>query len=222
MRQSQKRTQKLPKKDGKAARTRKKLLDAGVEMFAKYGYFGASTRQIEAAAKVQRNLIIYHFGGKDDFWKACMEHLFQQFVGTTLSELMSIPYEKPEQRLRELIMRYFRASAEHPEIHQIFVEEGKRDDWRLQWLVDKYAKQFYAVVVGLYEQARELGIAPDIGPVGFFYVLTGSSAVFSLAPECRQLTGKDPMTDAMIEEHATNIAKLLIREVPRKKTKASN
>jgi len=216
MRQSKTKQKKPPKKDGKAARTRLKLLDAGVKMFAKFGYFGASTRQIEAVAKVQRNLITYHFGGKDEFWKACMEHLFRQFIGTTLSEIMIIPFEQPDQRLRELIVRYLRASAEHPEIHQIFVEEGKRDDWRMQWLVDKYAKQFYSVVVDLYEQARNLGIAPDIGPVGFFYVLTGGSAVFSLAPECRQLTGKDPMSDDMIEEHAANIAKLLIREVPSK------
>jgi len=217
MRQSQVRQKKSLKKGTKAASTQKKLLDAGVEMFAKFGYFGASTREIEAAAKVQRNLIGYHFGSKDDFWKACMEHLFRLFVGTALPEIMSIPYERPEQRLRELIKRFIRASAEHPEIHQIFVEEGKRDDWRLQWLVDNYSKQFYSVAAGLYEEARNLGIAPDIGPVGFFYVLTGSSAIFSLAPECRQLTGTNPMTDDMIEEHATHIAQLLIREVPTKK-----
>ncbi len=207
--------QKMPARKGtKALITKKKLLDAGVKLFSKLGYIGASLRQIEAEAKVQRNLIIYHFGSKDDFWKACMEHIFQPFIGTTLPEILSIQHEEPEQRLRELIKLYVRASAEHPEIHQIFVEEGKRDDWRLKWLVDNYAREFYSAVVRLYEQASQLGIAPDIGPVGFFYVLTGSSAVFSLAPECRQLTGMDPTTDDMIEAHASNIARLLIREVP--------
>jgi len=202
------------RKGSKAARTQEKLLNAGIKIFAKFGYFGASTRQIEAEAKVHRNLISYHFGNKDEFWKACMEHLFRLFIGTTLQKILSIRYEQPGQRLRELIKRYIRASAEHPEIHQIFVEEGKRDDWRLQWLVDNYAREFYSAVVNLYEEASKNRIAPEIGPVGFFYVLTGSSAVFSLAPECRQLTGLDPMSDDMIEAHADNIARLLIREVP--------
>jgi len=206
---------KSPARKGtKALITKKKLLDAGVKLFAELGYIGASLRQIEAEAKVQRNLIVYHFGSKDDFWKACMEHMFQPFIGTTLPKILSIQHEEPEQRLRELIRRYILATAAHPEIHQIFVEEGKRDDWRLKWLVDNYARQFYSAVVSLYEQARKLGIAPDIGPVGFFYVLTGSSAVFSLAPECRQLTGIDPMADDMIDAHASNIARLLIGEVP--------
>jgi len=196
----------------KAARTQKKLLDAGVKLFAKFGYFGASTRQIEAEAKVHRNLIRYHFGSKDEFWKACMEHIFQAFIGTTLPRILSVQHAEPEQRLRELIKHYIRASAEHPEIHQIFVEEGKRDDWRLQWLVDNYAREFYSTVVNLYEQARQHGMTPDIGPVGFFYILTGSSAVFSMAPECRQLSGTDPTTDDMVEKHAANIAQLLIRD----------
>jgi len=203
------------RKSNKAARTQKKLLEAGIKLFAQFGYFGASTRQIESAAKVQRNLISYHFGNKDEFWKSCMEHLFQLFIGTTLPKIMSIQHEQPGQRLRELIKRYVRASAEHPEIHQIFVEEGKRDDWRLQWLVDNYVRAFYAAVENLYEEARQLSIAPEVGPVGFFYILTGSSAVFSLAPECRQLTGTDPMSDEMIEAHANNIARLLIRDVPK-------
>lgn len=205
---------KPPRQGDKAARTQKKLLNAGVKLFAKYGYFGASTRQIEAAAKVQRNLIRYHFGNKAEFWKACMEHIFQAFIGTTLPKILSVQHTEPEQRLRELIKHYIRASSEHPEIHQIFVEEGKRDDWRLQWLVDNYAREFYSAVVSLYEQARQHGMTPDIGPASFFYVLTGSSAVFSLAPECRQLTGTDPMTDDMVETHAASIARLLIRDVP--------
>jgi len=214
---SQVRQTKPLRKSGKSVRTQKKLLNAGIRLFAKFGYFGASTRQIESAAKVQRNLISYHFGNKDDFWKACMEHLFQPLVEPALSEPPSVQHETPEERLRKLIKLFIRTSAQHPEIHQIFVEEGKRDDWRLKWLVDNVAKRFYSSVVRLYEEARQLGIAPDIGPVGFFYVLTGSSAVFSLAPECRQLTGTDPMTDDMIKAHADNIARLLIRDVPQTK-----
>ena len=51
----------------KARATQERLLDAGVELFALHGYDGASTRMIETAAGVKRNLISYHFDSKEEF-----------------------------------------------------------------------------------------------------------------------------------------------------------
>jgi len=203
---------KTPENGGKASRTRKKLLDAGIKMFAEQGYVGASTRQIEAAAKVQRNLIRYHFGNKDDFWKACMAQVFEPLVKDLDEAVNGIRGASSGVRLRVLIERYLRASAEHPEVNQIMVEEGKRDDWRLAWIVENYVNRFYAVALGLLKEAKQLGLAPDISPVGFYYVLTGSSAIFSMAPECRQLSGKNPRAKRNAAEYAVSVAKLLIRE----------
>lgn len=199
-------------KGRKAARTRKKLLDAGVKLFAGYGYSGASTRQIEAEAGVHRNLITYHFGNKDEFWKACMSHLLDPLVEELQRVVQATQRTGSGLRLRVLIEQYLRVSGAHPEVNQILVEEGKRDDWRLKWIVENYVSGFYEMAVGLYAEAKQLGLAPDIGPIGFYYVLTGSSAIFSMAPECRQLTGRDPRSDDLVADYAASVAKLLIRD----------
>jgi len=206
--------QKAERKGWKAAQTRQKLLESGIKLFAELGYAGSSTRQIEAVAGVQRNLITYHFGTKDVFWKACMAHLFQRFIDSSLPGFRDSRNMEPPERLRYLIRHFIRSSGEHPEIHRIMVDEGKRDDWRLKWIVDTYIKNFYSATMSIYEEAKQLGVARDIGPVGFYYILVGSSGLFAMAPECRQLTGEDPTTDAVIDTHAEAVAKLLIREAP--------
>ncbi|MEM9841197.1 MAG: helix-turn-helix domain-containing protein, partial [Pseudomonadota bacterium] len=61
--------------NGKAEKTREDLLRAGIKLFSEQGYEATSTRQIESSARVQRNLMSYHFGSKDRFWKACMSSL---------------------------------------------------------------------------------------------------------------------------------------------------
>ena len=44
-----------------------------------------------------------------------------------------------------------------------------------------------------------------------FYALAGAaSVIFAVAPECRRLTGVDPMTPEAVERHADFVARLLV------------
>ena len=54
----------------RALLTRDQLLDAAIRTFASAGYDASTTRQIEAAAGVKRGVIAYHFGTKENLWKA--------------------------------------------------------------------------------------------------------------------------------------------------------
>ncbi|HEY6599245.1 MAG TPA: hypothetical protein VIZ30_08030, partial [Pseudomonadales bacterium] len=100
--------------------------------------------------------------------------------------------------------------ARFPEVNRLMVQEGMRDDWRLDWLVDHVVRPWYHRVEQLFEGARELGIAPRMDFVHFYYILTGAAALlFSMAPEARRLAGIDPMNDAVIDAHADALAQLL-------------
>lgn len=50
----------------KAARTRRRILDAAAAEFAQHGYAGTSLRQIAAAAGLQPGSLYFHFAAKDD------------------------------------------------------------------------------------------------------------------------------------------------------------
>jgi AcrR family transcriptional regulator len=195
---------------GKAEQTRQKLLSAGINLFSLHGYGVTSTRQVETAAGVKRNLMTYHFGTKEDFWKACIEKLFDAFTLNLTPAFTESRDIEPVERLRFLIRRFVRVSAQNPAINRIMLDEGKHNDWRLKWIVDNYAGDFYGVIKQLQDEAIKLGVTPKISPESFYYLLVGSAAMFSMAPECILLTGNDPNKKTMINAHANAITNMLI------------
>lgn len=59
----------------RGAETRVRLLDAALEVFAKYGFEGATTRQIARDADANLAAIVYHFGSKEALHKAVAEYV---------------------------------------------------------------------------------------------------------------------------------------------------
>lgn len=55
--------------------TRRRLLEAGIELFAELGYERASTRVIARRAAVNLPALQYYFGGKEGLYRACAEYI---------------------------------------------------------------------------------------------------------------------------------------------------
>jgi AcrR family transcriptional regulator len=62
-------------KDEPGAPTRQKLNAAAIRSFGQKGYDGASIREIAEAAQVNIAGIAYHFGGKEQLYRACLQHI---------------------------------------------------------------------------------------------------------------------------------------------------
>lgn len=193
----------------RAEQTRQKLLDAGVFLFAQDGYNATSTRQIETQAGVQRNLMSYHFGSKEAFWKECMRRLFKRMTTKLEPAVTQSRDIEPAERIRFLIRQFVRASAANPEINRIMFDEGRRNDWRLAWIVENYGRDFYQAVSQVYEQGRRENAVAHIPLIQFYYILVSSASIFSMAPECLLLSGEDPHSDTMVDAQADAIATLL-------------
>ena len=50
--------------------TRRRIMDAALELFAQHGYAGASMRMLARAAGLRESSLYNHFAGKDDFYNA--------------------------------------------------------------------------------------------------------------------------------------------------------
>lgn len=190
--------------------TREKLLAAAVEQFAAIGYEAATTRDIEAAAGVKRGLIAYHYGTKETLWKAAVRWLFERATDELDAAERHAADVDPRARLRYFVRAYVRFCARYPAVNRIMVQEGTHDDWRLAWLIEHFVRPWYGRVQTLLASARELGAAPAMEPLHFYYILTGGAAlIFAMAPEARQLAGVDPLDAAVVDAHADALANLL-------------
>ena len=192
--------------------TKSRIIAAAIQAFSSDGYEGASTRQIAALAHENQGLITYHFGNKENLWKAAVDALFGGFRAQLEERAKVLADADPATRLRLLIYFLVRYAAEHPEQMQLMVQEGKADSPRTKWLVDRHIAPMYELFTEMVGDAQAVGALPEVPVVHLFYTLIGAtSLIFTHAPECRRLTGRDPMDEAMIEAHAETVANLVLR-----------
>lgn len=185
--------------------TRERIVAAAIDTFAEKGFRGASTREIARRAGTNQGLITYHFRSKDALWRAAVDTIFARLE----SEWSAAPSGlDPRETAREAIRSWVRFAAAHPELLRFMVNEGRESDERMRWLVETHIRPRYA---DLASRTNEIAGLPEALLPHFFYALVGAgSLIFSVAPECRRLTGLDPTREEAIETHAEFVARLIL------------
>lgn len=197
---------------GRGEETRAGIIAAAVKAFSNDGFAGASTRQIAALAGENQGLITYHFANKENLWRAAVDSIFGGLAGELTERADILSDADPRTRLRLLIYYFVRYAAQHPEQMRLMVQEGKTESPRMAWLVDRHIKPLYGLYSEVVRDAQRAGVLPEGSVVHLFYILIGAtSLIFTAAPECKRLTGQDPMQEEMIEAHAETICNLVLR-----------
>jgi TetR/AcrR family transcriptional regulator len=97
-----------------ADRTRAALLDAALEEFAAQGFAGARVRDIARQAGVSKDLVAYHFGGKEGLYLAVQ----QAWLGRADS------FADPALPLTELLGRYLHDALTDPRPMRLLAWRG--------------------------------------------------------------------------------------------------
>lgn len=206
----------------RARDTRGRIVLAALQAFADHGFDGATTREIAAAAGVPQGLIAYHFTGKEALWRAAMDHIFGLLRGSLEALATEIASADVPTRLRLLVRHFVRFAAAHPELHRLMIQEGKRDAARTRWLVETHVRPLYDFSSAMIRVLQRERLVPRLPPVSLHYILLGAAChMFVVAPECRHLTGVDPLAPEVVEAHADAITRLLLRPEPAQRRRTS-
>lgn len=101
-----------------------KLIQAGVEVFSKAGFHGATTRQIAQRAKVNESLITRYFESKDGLFLAIVAKLVQT---RRCQELSYPPQETLEKELNKYFSSRFDGEREHLDFFRISISQAVVD-----------------------------------------------------------------------------------------------
>jgi TetR/AcrR family transcriptional regulator len=116
----------------------------------------------------------------------------------------------------EMIRRFVRFAARHPELNRIMVHEATAESSRLRWMTERHVKALYETVRPLWRRLREAGLAAPIDDRLFHYVMVGAaSLVYVNAPEARLLTGIEPTAPRWVETHAEGLVAMLLPNASR-------
>lgn len=199
-----------PPRPAALAGTPSRLLEAALRAFADLGFDGATTRDIAAAAGVNQGLITYHFSGKEELWKAAVDHVFARLQAEFATALRMLAEVDARTRLRLVVRQFVRFTAAHPELHRLIEHEGKSDGPRLRWLVDRHVRPLFDATMALIREAQAEGVLPQVPAAHLHFIFLGAAAhIFVVAPEFRRLTGDDPMDPKSVEAHADALVELL-------------
>jgi len=190
--------------------TRERILAAALDLFSELSFDGATTRDIAARAGVTQPLLNYHFSSKDELWRAAVDGLFGTLNKSLSERAMGLRGVDELTVARLLVREFIYFSASHPQLHRIITQECKSDGPRMDWLVERHIRPLYDQATALFARLADQGHVPDIPAAHLYYIITGAGpTMFVLAPECRRLSGIDPMAPDVVEAHADAVTTLL-------------
>ncbi|HUF99229.1 MAG TPA: TetR/AcrR family transcriptional regulator [Ilumatobacter sp.] len=194
--------------------TRDRIVNAAAELFSARSFEGATTRQIAARAGVAQPLLNYHFTSKETLWQAAVDSLFTLLDQHMNARLQTLGDVDDVTRARLIVRDFIGFSARHPQLHRIILQESTAAGARMDYLLT-HVRPIYESTIEMFANLAEQGAVPAIPPTHLYYILTGGGpTMFVLGPECQELSGLDPTSDAVIEAHADAICRLLFNDPP--------
>jgi len=181
-----------PASRGSAEETRRRLIDAGLDAFGRYGFDGASTRDIAKRAGVNLAAIPYHFGGKEGLHTAVAQHIVDEIRGRIgdLFDSVSASIENedigPDQARDMLQMIVGRASQVilgHPEASRwapLILREQMDPTSSFEVLYDGFMGRAHKLITALYARATGQDENTPKAIAGAF-ALIGQLVIFRMA-----------------------------------------
>jgi AcrR family transcriptional regulator len=185
----------------RAQETKAKILSAALSEFSKSGFDGVSTRAIATKAGVNHTLISHHFGSKDVLWKATAESFFDTYNQEFLKRRNATDGVDTEDLLRIYIRSFIEFCVKCPDFQRFMIQANQGDEERLNWIIDRFLRPS--------SDSEELGFFLQSDSLHMRYLFLGAAtSIFTFAPEFSRLSGKDPFSPEMVEQHIDYLLKI--------------
>lgn len=190
--------------------TKEQLLEAAIRLFARHGYDGVSTGDIAKAADFTQSMVHYHFGSKDNIWRAAVTRVMRRrgglFAPTRLEHAKLDPLAKIELLIRNLAA----ANAAEPDYARIVMLESISDSDRLEWLVNEFIAPGFKVFDDAMREAQEQGLIRELPVHDLTNIVTSTvSLTFSLGPLVNRIYGVDVGSEAYLASLTSSITDVL-------------
>jgi AcrR family transcriptional regulator len=182
-------------------------MSAALEEFATSG-FAVSARHIERVAEVERGLIGYHFGTKEDLWNEVVDEIFTMQLEELRSLKGALRDVSRRERARAFLMAHTRFNAKHPEAFRLFVLEGNIKSPRSErlGLHVKHSIELFRDVVGVEGPL-------DTQQAMFIYQIIGAAGtLFATTAYSDEIFGEDVLASDFIENFARILAAIGLGE----------
>jgi AcrR family transcriptional regulator len=140
------------------ADNRSRLLHAAADVFAEFGFEGASLRAIADAAGASFQLIAYYFGSKEELWVATVDYLFERYLETGKG-LGFTPSGNLHEQFHNHLRLLLTDMLQRPQLHKICVQEHLANSTRFRNIIGpKLEHMFTTLALPYFREVVRLGI----------------------------------------------------------------
>lgn len=196
-----------PGADTPAVPEEESILLRGLEAFAELGYDRASARELARRLGVSHNFINDRYGSKAAFWRAVVDFS----LGPQMAHMpQADPSLDDAERLRQIIIGFYRSAADTPWLGRLFVDEFSQDTERLDYLYERYIAPILQLVMPSIERLVASGRMASIPmDVLFFAIFPPVSGMLDL-PLARRLGRPGTASPDQLTETAESLAALVV------------
>jgi AcrR family transcriptional regulator len=154
--------------------TRDRLLDAAEFEFAAVGLSGARVDTIARRAKVNKQLIYYHFGDKDSLYQAVLERAYARIRGQELQ--LDLECDDPVYGLRALVAFTFDYCVENRAFVRLLANENVLEGKfiRRSKVIRQMGSPLSALLRDTVQRGVKLGVfRRDVDPVQLYISIAG-------------------------------------------------
>lgn len=199
-------TTRLEKRD----RTRQRILNAAITVFAELGFEASSMGLIARRSGVKKALVQYHFETKDNLWRASVGELFEQLTANFPAYVRSVDPSENQNYMREVFRQFVRFAQDHPAWVGILFRESATPGPRLEWVVDHYLRKQIEEGSAFIEMAQTQGLLPVCPPLHLLHIISGALLYpLLIAPMTLYATGVDLADETNLETLLDTFMRLL-------------
>jgi AcrR family transcriptional regulator len=178
---------------GSAEETRRRLIEAALVTFGRFGFDGASTREIAKRASVNLAAIPYHFGGKEGLHRAVAEHIVAEIdarVGSNIDsvyatlEMGDVSPDQAGMMLQMIAERAAEVILGHPEARlwaPFILREQMEPSATFDVIYDGFLGRAHKAATALFARATGRP-AEDPETIASVFTLLGQFIVFRIGP----------------------------------------
>lgn len=190
--------------------TKARLLDEAIKLFARQGYEAVSTGDIAAAADLTQSMVHYHFGSKENIWRAAVMRLMRRRGPMFAPMRLRHSELDPLARLEMLIRNLAAANAAEPDYARIVMLESIANSDRLEWLIDEFIAPGFQVFEDAIRAAQKAGLIRDLPVHDLTNIVTSAvSLTFSLGPIIQRVFERDISTEEEVASLTSSIVDIL-------------
>ena len=202
-------TTTAPREQGIKANAKQAILDAALIVFARDGFHGASLANIAERANVLAPLIPYHFGSKDNLWRATVEYALGDMNREADTIKRASRGLSPLDRLSLQIRSFTHFAARYPDHFGLLCSEARPGSERFEWIRDNFTGGFRDSLKALLAEAQEQKLIRDVSLDHLSFILMGAILMYFTANA--QLPDDD--IDRLADEHADLISDMVLKSL---------